>query len=112
MMSRKGNGLARRVPSIASPTLEDSMLRLTRTTRLPHEVVIVLEGQIVAEWVKLLEEECLELSGTDQKVLLDLAGVSYLDRRAVRLLRELSARSISIVNCPPLVEDLLREDAS
>jgi anti-anti-sigma regulatory factor len=88
------------------------MLRLTRTTRRPHEVVLVLEGQVVAEWVRLLEEECLELSETDHKLLLDLAGVSYLDRRAVRLLRELSARSVSIINCPPLVEDLLREDAS
>ena len=37
------------------------MLRLTRTTRLPHEVVLLLEGQIVAEWVELLEAECLTL---------------------------------------------------
>ncbi len=77
------------------------MLRLTRTTRLPHEVILVLEGQIVAEWVGLLEDECLELLGTDQKLLLDLANVSYLDRRAVRLLRELAARSVTLINCPP-----------
>jgi anti-anti-sigma regulatory factor len=88
------------------------MLRLTRTTPLPHEVVLVVEGQIVAEWVGLLEAECLDLLGTDQKVLLDLAGVSYLDRRAVRLLRELAGRSVALVNCPPLVDELVREDAS
>jgi anti-anti-sigma regulatory factor len=88
------------------------MLRLTRTTRLPHQVVLVLEGQIVAEWVGLLEAECLELLGTDRKVSLDLADVSYLDRRAVRLLRELAARSVAIINCPPLVDELVREDAS
>ena len=88
------------------------MLRLTRTTRLPHEVVLVVEGQIIAEWVGLLEEECLELLGTGQKVLLDLAGVSYLDRRAVRLLRELAPRSGALINCPPLVDELVREDAS
>lgn len=88
------------------------MLRLTRTTRLPHEVVLVLEGQIVAEWVGLLEAECLELLGTDRKVFLDLADVSYLDRRAVRLLRELAARSVALINCPPLVDELVREDAS
>jgi len=88
------------------------MLRLTRTTRLPHEVILVLEGQIVAEWVGLLEEECLELLGTDRRVFLDLADVSYLDRRAVRLLRELAARSVTLINCPPLVDELVREDAS
>ena len=60
------------------------MLRLTRTTRLPHEVVLVLEGQIVAEWVELLEAECLELLGTDRKLFLDLADVSFLDQRGVR----------------------------
>ena len=87
------------------------MLRLTRTTRLPHEVVLVVEGQIVAEWVELLEAECLELLGIDQKLFLDLADVSYLDQRAVRLLRELAARSVTIINCPPLVDELVREDA-
>ena len=87
------------------------MLRLTRTTRLPQEVTLLLEGQIVAEWVELLEAECLTLLRTDQKVLLDLSGVSYLDRRAARLLRDLAARSVSLVNTPPLVAELVTEDA-
>ena len=88
------------------------MLRLTRTTRLPHEVILLLEGQIVAEWVELLEAECLTLLQTDQNVLLDLSRVSYLDRRAARLLRNLAARSVQLINCPPLVADLVTEDAS
>jgi anti-anti-sigma regulatory factor len=88
------------------------MLRLTRTTRLPHDVILLLEGQIVAEWVELLEAECLTLLQTDQNVLLDLSRVSYLDRRAARLLRDLAARSVKLINCPPLVADLVKEDAS
>jgi len=88
------------------------MLRLTRTNRFPNDVVLLLEGQIVAEWVELLEAECLTLLQTDQNVLLDLSRVSYLDRRAARLLRDLASRSVQLVNCPPLVADLLREDAS
>lgn len=88
------------------------MLRLTRTTRLPQEVILLLEGQIVAEWVELLEAECLTLLQTDQNVLLDLSQVSYLDRRAARLLRDLAARSVQLINCPPLVAQLVMEDAS
>jgi anti-anti-sigma regulatory factor len=88
------------------------MLRLTRTTRFPHEVVVLLEGQIVAEWVELLEAECLTLLQTDQQVLLDLSRVSYLDRRGARLLRDLASRSVQLINCPPLVADLVTEDAS
>jgi anti-anti-sigma regulatory factor len=88
------------------------MLRVTRTARLPHDVILLLEGQIVAEWVELLEAECLTLLQTDQTVLLDLSQVSYLDRRAARLLRDLATRSVLLINCPPLVADLVREDAS
>jgi anti-anti-sigma regulatory factor len=88
------------------------MLRLTRTTRLPHDVILLLEGQIVAEWVELLEAECLTLLQADQNVLLDMSRVSYLDRRAAQLLRHLAARSVKLINCPPLVAELVREDAS
>jgi non-ribosomal peptide synthetase component F len=49
--------------------------------------------------------------GIDRKLFLDLANVSYLDRRAVRLLRELAARSVTLINCPPLVDELIQEDA-
>jgi hypothetical protein len=61
--------------------------------------------------VELLEAECLELLGTEQKLFLDLANVSYLDRRAMGLLRKLAARSVTLINCPPLVDELVREDA-
>ena len=88
------------------------MLRLTRTAQSPSEVVLKAEGQIVAEWVGLLEAECRELLGGDQRVMLDLGDVSYLDRQAVRVLRELSRGALALVNCPPLVAELLTEDSA
>lgn len=88
------------------------MLRLTRTSERPMEVILKAEGQIVAEWVGLLEEECLELAAEDRRVVLDLGEVSYLDGRAVRLLRALAAGPVSIINCSPLVKELLAEEAS
>jgi anti-anti-sigma regulatory factor len=88
------------------------MLRLTRTTRRPHEVVLVLEGQIIAQWVELLEDECLELLTSQQNLSLDLADVTYVDRRGARLLREMAGRAVPLLNCPPLVDELIKEDAS
>jgi anti-anti-sigma regulatory factor len=87
------------------------MLRLTRTNQNATGVVLKAEGQIVAEWVSLLEEECLQLLSSDQPVLLDMSNVSYLDRGAVRMLRNLSGGQLSIINCSPLVEELLAEEA-
>ena len=86
------------------------MLRLTRTQEHPHQVTLKAEGQLVAEWVDLLEAECLELASGERQVLLDLGDVSYLDHRAVEILRRLTNGRISIVNCSPLVADLLAED--
>jgi anti-anti-sigma regulatory factor len=86
------------------------MLRLTRTTSPAGRVVLKAEGQIVGEYVALLAGECRGMGGRNGGVILDLAGVSYLDRDGVRLLRDLSADQVSLVNCPPLVEDLLTEE--
>jgi len=87
------------------------MLRLTRTSLGTSEVVLKAEGQIVGEWVALLESECRELLATERRVALVLSDVSYLDHQAVRILRELTRGSLGLVNCPALVEELLTEDA-
>jgi anti-anti-sigma regulatory factor len=86
------------------------MLRLTRTSLSTSEVVLKAEGQIVGDWVALLESECRDLLATERHVALDLSDVSYLDHQAVRILRELTRGSLGLVNCPPLVEQLLTED--
>jgi hypothetical protein len=42
------------------------MLRLTRTSLDTSEVVLNAEGQIVGEWVTLLESECRELLASER----------------------------------------------
>jgi anti-anti-sigma regulatory factor len=86
------------------------VLRLTRTAESRNRIVLKAEGRIVAEWVSVLEDECRELATRDRRVVLDLADVSYLDGRAVKLIRTLTAGRVSIVNCSPLVEELLAEE--
>jgi anti-anti-sigma regulatory factor len=86
------------------------MLRLTRTTESPSAVVLKAEGRVMAEWAELLEAECRELLAAHLRVELDLGGVTYLDRGAVRMLRKLTRGALGLVNCPPLVEELLTED--
>jgi anti-anti-sigma regulatory factor len=88
------------------------MLRLTRLATGPAGTVLRAEGQIVGEWVELLEAECRRLMETQGRVLLDLSRVTYLDSGAVRTLRMLTQGPLALVNCPPLVEELLTEDVT
>jgi anti-anti-sigma regulatory factor len=87
------------------------MLRLTRTTLDHNATVLKAQGQIVGDWVGLLDAECRQLMATEPQVLLDLGDVSYVDPQAVRTLRALTSESLRLINCPPLVEELLTEDA-
>jgi len=84
------------------------MLRLSRTTQGPSDTVLKVEGQILADCVEILEQECRELMARDRRVVLDLREVNYLDTRAARVLRSLAGR-VSIINCSPLLQDLLAE---
>jgi anti-anti-sigma regulatory factor len=72
------------------------------------EARLILEGDISAEWVPVLEQQCLELlEQRKNRVVLDFEYVMSVDRRGIRMLRELSSRHCQFVACSPVVADLL-----
>jgi len=83
------------------------MLRITSMRVNGSPVTLKLEGKIFAEWVDLLERECLSRVARQEQVILDMSGVTFLDNRGVELLRSLPARYISLVNCSDFVVELL-----
>ena len=85
------------------------MLRLTQTSHGTDDIVLTVEGRIVSDWADVLEQECLDLLDRGTHVVLDIGQVSYLDRRGVRVLRELLQKRLTIRNGTPLVEELLQE---
>lgn len=85
------------------------MLRLT-TLDDSKNLTVRAEGELVADWVDLVEQECRRALGSSRPVLLDLGGVTYLDSRAVTRLRSLAADGVILAHCPPLIETMLSED--
>lgn len=85
------------------------MLRLVATTNC-SEVTLRVEGELVAEWVGLLEDECQRLRTTPQTLLLDLSGVTYVDANGVNRLRALEGAGVTLVRCPSLIRLMLAED--
>ena len=84
------------------------MLRVTRVSEDSASVTLKVEGEIVSEWVSVLERECLASLEAKTLAILDLAGVTFIDAEGVAMLKRLGFQRVKIVNCSPLVADLLR----
>ncbi len=85
------------------------MLRLM-AMKNTADVTLRVEGELVADWVALMEEECQRLRMASQTLLLDLSGVTYVDAHAVHRLRALVTTGVALVRCPPLIRLMLGED--
>jgi anti-anti-sigma regulatory factor len=88
------------------------MLRLTEVIHHDRGVTLRVEGNIVAESTELLERECLAAMQRSTSVRLDLGGVMYVDSRGAELLSALPLRNCALVNCPPLLRELLDDGAA
>ncbi len=86
------------------------MLRITTKNRNPGKVELVLEGRLVSDWIGELEEECGRHRMDTKKVLLNLAGVTFVDHKGLAALRRFLSSDVSMVNCPPLIESLIHDD--
>ena len=85
------------------------MLRITTMKMNGSSIRLKLEGKIMAEWAALLEQECLTLIAQQQHVVLDMAGVTFLDGHGVAILRSLPNRHISLMNRSDFIKELLEK---
>ncbi len=84
-------------------------LRITKDDKQPGRVTLMLEGTVMLPWISELYRECLRCSGPDTNVGLDLRGVDYVDEHGVTALRELIHHGVTLLNVPPIIDELLRE---
>lgn len=86
------------------------MLRILRIDVEAPWVVLILQGQIVAEWAAFLESECLELSRSGLRVVLDLSGVIFIGLTGLKVLGRLNGKGVGIAGCSPSIADMLEEE--
>lgn len=85
------------------------MLRITFNTTFDHSnpaVTLRLEGQIVGCWVKEVELACARARADGSPIMLDLAGVSFIENDGLEMLRGL--QGVRLVNPSPFVAELLK----
>ncbi len=83
------------------------MLRITKVAKNHTLVTMKLEGRITADWVSLLEGECLSVLQEKRKVVLDFSDVRFVDGGGVEMLGRMAAEGTHVINCSAPIEDLL-----
>jgi anti-anti-sigma regulatory factor len=86
------------------------MLRIT-TLEESGTKRIKVEGQIVGLWVKELEEfwKRLPPPSSNQKVVVDLTSVTFIDSSGKKLLRSMYERGAQLVACGCLTKFFVEE---
>ena len=85
------------------------MLRITEKIESAKRVSLRLNGTLNASSWADLEQACVRHQGDDGKVLLlDLAGIVFMDDQGAENLSRLRGERVQIINCSPFVEALLK----
>ena len=92
------------------------MLKISDTATTEEQPVFLrLEGQVRGPWVEELRRVCDQVLGNNghrgNRLVLDLAEVSFIDGDGVSLFRELTTRRVLVKNCSPFVAEQLKEVA-
>ena len=83
------------------------MLRIGVETRDGTSVVKV-EGQVIGPWVRELAASCERVLVRGGDVVMDLSGVSFVDRDGVEALRALARRGVPVMSCSRFVAEQLK----
>ena len=84
------------------------MLRITESIENDKTVRLRLDGTISEASFVELEEACGRYQDREEKiVLLDMAGVVFMNNQAASKLAPLRSERLRIVNCSPFIETLL-----
>lgn len=85
------------------------MLRITRQDQ-PGETTLQLEGRITQSELVELDEAWRACVSLDRRVVIDLAGVRFVDAAGAAVLRALRQGPIELTGCSPFVRELLQEE--
>ena len=84
------------------------MIRISVTESTGNAVTLLIEGKVIGEAVDELNLCCDQALTEGRRITLDVAGVSFIDRKGVALFHRLASRQVSIVNCSGFVAEQLK----
>lgn len=88
------------------------MLRISRISTGHESVTLQLDGSVSGAWVDELRQMAEAILDDAKALVIDCRGVSFSDFQGQRLIRELRARKVTLVNCSPFLESQLRSGSA
>jgi len=85
-----------------------TMLKIDSVANGGGTITLILEGRLIGPWVEELRQACKGALDKPPSLTLDLAGVAFVDRAGVELLRSLADRHARLSNCSPFVAEQLK----
>jgi hypothetical protein len=83
------------------------MLRISVLQSSDHTVTLRVEGEVKGRWVAELGRACEEPLSRDARLILDLAGVSFIDVDGIDLCRVLRERDVVFANPSSFIAEQL-----
>jgi hypothetical protein len=84
------------------------MLRITAVAPMNQVRTLRLEGQLIGPWVKELERSCAEARTNGAGLVLDLAGVPFIDYDGLAFLQDLTDGAVTLINPSHFVAEQLK----
>jgi hypothetical protein len=88
------------------------MLRITENRISTDGVILLLEGQIANLWIEIAREACEQFLTQNSQLILDVAGVTFADRKGIEFFQSLLRRNVELKNCSPYLTEQLKETAN
>jgi len=83
------------------------MLRVSIIQRSDHAVTFRVEGEVKGPWVAELRRACEDVLSKDIRLILDLAGVSFINLEGSDLFRSLRKRQVDFMNPSSFITEQL-----
>lgn len=84
------------------------MLKITDQNLSDEGATLHLEGEVIGPWVMELRRSCEQGLASRHRLILDLAGVSFIDRNGIALIQELMNHQVRLINCSPFLTEQLK----
>ena len=84
------------------------MVKISVTESTGEAMTLLIEGAVIRDAVDELDSCCGRALAESRRLTLDMAGVSFVDRKGVALFRRLAAHQVSVVNCSAFVAEQMK----